>query len=171
MYVTKTVTIPEKYELTEIQHDIQEDIYTQTKKSYIHSLSSSVHLFDTYTFADGEIIINEIESKDITVSYGSLDSGTKDVTTKYFCPGTDCRKRFYSTKSFYYGGWFAPPSSDATSHITITVGPPFTEYELNYTSEKEETVTEKQFVNYVTSTDPNAYPNAGDVGNYYYKKV
>ncbi len=28
MYVTKTVTIPEKYELTEIQHDIQEDIYT-----------------------------------------------------------------------------------------------------------------------------------------------
>lgn len=32
MYVTKTETIPEKYELTEIQHDIQEDIYTQTKK-------------------------------------------------------------------------------------------------------------------------------------------
>lgn len=28
----KTVTAPEKYELTEIQHDIQEDIYTQTKK-------------------------------------------------------------------------------------------------------------------------------------------
>lgn len=64
-----------------------------------------------------------------------------------------------------------PSSFWGTSHKTITVGPPFTEYELNYTSEKEETVTEKQFVNYVTSIDPNAYPNAGDVNNYYYKKV
>lgn len=171
-YVTKTVTIPEKYELTEIQHDSQEDIYRKTtNNSYIHSLSLSVYLFDTYTFVDGEISINEVESKDITVSYGSSDSGTKNVTTKYFCPGTYCRKRFYSAKSFNYDGWFAPPSSDATSHITITVGPPFTEYELNYTAEKEETVTEKQFVNYVTSTDPNAYPNAGDVGNYYYERV
>lgn len=174
-YVTKTVTIPEKYELTEIQHDNQEDIYEKTtNNSYAHSLSLSVYLFDTYTFSDGKININEIESKDITVKNGiseSVTSGTKDVTTKYFCPGPTCEKRFYSAESFRYHGWFASPSSDATSYITITVEAPFTEYELNYTSEKEETVTEKQFVNYVTSTDPNAYPNAGDVGNYYYERV
>lgn len=171
-YETTTTTIPEKYEIIETNYTSSEEVYRkQSRNNHSYYYTERIYFFDTYTFADGEININETGSKLIEASYGSPDSGTIELTSKYFCIGNRCRKTFYSSKSLDYDGWDAPPSSDSESIITVTASGPYTEYNLKYTSPQEETTTTKKLVGHVTSTNPNQYPSSGDYNGYYYQRT